>query len=146
MVSMAGKEPVSFDPILDDQRLIMECSNYAQSLAAFDAEFSADPDANKVENVARHADRAAAALEKIAATPAKTAEGIHAKARIVAMVIEDAHGELQKRDEQFLLSFAADVKAFLQSTIDERSRNTLGKRARRGLWSSLARGREVLRR
>jgi hypothetical protein len=143
---MVGKEPVSFDPILDEQRLIKECANYAQSLAAFDAEFSADPDENKVENIARHADRAAAALEKIAATPAKTVEGLEAKARIVAMVIEDAHGELQKRDEQFFLSFAADVKAFLQSTIDERSRNTLGKRARRSLWSSLARGREVLRR
>jgi hypothetical protein len=136
----------TFGPILDDQQLIKECANYAQSLAAFDAEFSGDPEGNKVENVARHADRAAAALEKIAATPAKTAKGLQAKAQIVAVVIEDAHAELQKRDEKFLLSFAADVKAFLQPIINEPSRNTIRQRARRSLWNSLARGREVLRR
>jgi hypothetical protein len=136
----------TFGPILDDQQLIKECANYAQSLAAFDAEFSGDPEGNKVENVARHADRAAAALEKIAATPAKTAKGLQAKAQIVAVVIEDAHSELQKRDEKFLLSFAADVKAFLQPIINEPSRNTIRQRARRSLWNSLARGREVLRR
>ena len=141
---MAGKVPVIFDP--DDQRLIEECSIYAQSLAAFDAGVSADPNENKVENVGRHADRAAAALENIAAISAKTAEGLQAKADVVAMVIEDAHGELQERDEKFFLSFAADVKAFLQSTIDERARNSLERRGRRTLWSSLTRGRQAWRR
>src|SRR5262245_6913073 len=52
---MAGKEPVIFDQIPDDQRLIEECSTYAQSLAEFDAGVSADPNGNKVENVGRHA-------------------------------------------------------------------------------------------
>jgi len=51
---MAGKEPVIFDP--DDQRLIEECSIYAQQLAEFDAGVSADPNGNTVENVGRHAD------------------------------------------------------------------------------------------
>jgi hypothetical protein len=139
---MAGKEPVIFDRIPDDQRLIEECSIYAQSLAEFDEGVSADP---KVENVGRHADRAAAALEKIAAISAKTAEGLQAKAGIVAMVIGDAHGELQERDEKFFLSLAADVKAFLQPTIDERARNTHEKRGRRTLWTSLTRGRRAWR-
>ena len=141
---MAGKVPVIFDP--DDQRLIEECSIYAQSLAAFDAGVSADPNENKVENVGRHADRAAGALEEIAAISAKTAEGLQAKAGIAALVIGDAHGELQERDEKFILSLAADVKAFLQSTIDERARNSLERRGRRTLWSSLTRGRQAWRR
>src|SRR5262245_40223580 len=141
---MAGKEPVIFDP--DDQRLIEECSIYVQQLAEFDAGFSADPNWNKVENIGRHADRAAAALENITAMSAKTAEGLQAKAGIVAMVIEDAHGELQERDEKFFLSLAADVKAFLKSTIDERARNSLERRGRRTLWSTLIRGRQAWRR
>jgi hypothetical protein len=142
---MAGKA-VIFDRIPDDQRLIEECSTYAQSLAEFDAGVSADPNGNKVENVGRHADRAAAALEEIAAISAKTAEGLQAKAGIVAMVIGDADGELQERDEKFFLSLAADVKAFLQPMIAERARNTLEKRGRRSLWTSLTRGRQAWRR
>jgi len=74
---------------------------------------------------------------------AKTAEGLQAKAGIVVMVIEDAHGELQERDEKFFLSLAADVNAFLQSTINERARNSLERRRRRTLWSSLTRGRQA---
>jgi hypothetical protein len=140
---MSGNEPVIFDRIPDDQRLIEECSIYAQSLAAFDAGISADPNENKVENVGRHADRAAAALEKITAISPKTAEGLQAKAGIVAMVIGDANGELQERDEKFFLSLAADVKTFLQPTIDEHARNTLERRGRRTLWSSLTRGRRA---
>ena len=84
---MVGKGPGLFRSILDDQRLIKECSNYAQSLAAFDAEFSAHPDANKVENVVRRPDPSGCSAGKNRGDPAKTAEGIHAKARIVAMVM-----------------------------------------------------------
>jgi hypothetical protein len=94
--------------------LIRECVIYAQSIAAHDAGFNVDPDGNMIHAAPLgdyHIDRAHQALVKISRIPVTTAEGLQAKARIVRA--------LEKHEEAFLLSFAADVKAFLEPTIDE---------------------------
>ena len=103
-----------------DKRLIEECVSYAQSVAAFAAGFDADPDGNNVyaEKIGGHDKRAAEAIEKIAGIAAKTTKGLQAKARIVPMVLKDSEGNLRYRGQNFVLSFAADVKAFLQPIID----------------------------
>lgn len=67
----------------------------------------------------RHASRADLALAKIASTPAHTAEGLQAKARILPMVIDDSGGSMEAVDEDFYRLFAVDVKDFLKPILHE---------------------------
>jgi len=101
--------------------LIDECVIYAQAVGAFEAGFIADPDRN-TDHAARlgqmHDDRAFAALEKIAAMPAKTADSLEAKARIVPLIFQ-SDCVLDEREQACILSFAADTKAFLQTGPDK---------------------------
>jgi hypothetical protein len=99
-----------------DKRLIEQCVIYAQSVAAFAAGCEVDCDDPEVD---RHGDRAMAALKRIAKIPARTAEGLRAKAHILPIVIKDCEGCLNDEDKKFSLSLSADVKAFLQTIIDE---------------------------
>lgn len=104
-----------------DERLINECVIFAQSVAANDAGYDADPDGNNeyaTRAGARHSARAAAALAYISETPATTAEALQAKARIIPAVIKDAAHSMDEREEAFFLSFGADVKDYLQHIID----------------------------
>jgi hypothetical protein len=108
--------------------LIRECVVFAQSIAAYEAGFKADPDGNNAHAAAlgnHHLARARQALVKLSHTPATTAEGLQAKARIVSVVIDEAHQSIERHEEAFLLSFAADVKAFLGPTINEHWRADL---------------------
>src|SRR5271165_5259644 len=61
------------------------------------------------------------ALEKITRMPATTAEGLQAKAHVVPAVIHTAAHMINKREETFLLSFAADVKCFWSRSSTQRS-------------------------
>lgn len=104
-----------------DTALIRECVIFAQSVAAYDAGLAADPDRNSVhaERFAnQYLGRANEALAKISQTPASTAEGLQAKARIVPVVISNAAQSMDDREEAFFLSFGADVKAFLETVLD----------------------------
>ena len=65
-----------------------------------------------------HYDCARQALTKIATMKASTPVGLHAKARILPMVIDDSSGSMEKVDEAFYRSFAADVRAFLDPLIN----------------------------
>jgi hypothetical protein len=96
--------------------LIRECILFVQSVAAYDAGFKADPDGDYAHAARlgdRHLDRASEAFEKISRTPATTTEGLQAKARIVPALIKHAAQSMDEREEAFFLSFAADVKAYL---------------------------------
>lgn len=105
-----------------DKALIRECVIYAQSTAAFQKGFKADPDGNSTQAAAlgdRHSNRAWQALTKITATPATTPEGLCSKARVAAIVFEDNEGGcFENADLEFLKSFAAEVKKFLQPICD----------------------------
>jgi len=105
--------------------LIRECVIFAQSVAACDAGFTADPDCD-FTHAARfgdqYLDRANEALAKISRTPAKSAEALQAKARLVPMVIKNAVGSPDEREVAFFLSFGADVKAFLETVLDAQHR------------------------
>jgi hypothetical protein len=116
-----------------DTALIRECVIFAQSLGAYAVGFKADPDGDNKHAASLgsfHLDRARQALTKLLRTRATTAEGLQAKARIVPMMLDNSAGDLDEDDEAFLLSFAADVKAFLKPTIDEHWRADLA--AKRG--------------
>jgi hypothetical protein len=65
-----------------------------------------------------------------AAQPDRSAGGGMKKTRIVSVVIDEAHQSIERHEEAFLLSFAADVKAFLGPTINEHWRADLA--AKRG--------------
>lgn len=105
-----------------DTALIRECIVYAQSVAAFHKDFKADPDGSSDQAAAmgdRYNNRASQALTKIANTPAATPEGLCSKARIVEIVFEDNEGGCLEADAcDFLKSFGAEVKAFLQPICD----------------------------
>lgn len=107
-----------------DAALIQECVTYAQSVTAWRGGFRADPDGDSCYAApagAKYEDRARQALTTIAATPAKTPDGLCAKARIVSVVFEYNEGcAINEGDRRFLISFGADVKAFLQPICDAR--------------------------
>jgi len=73
----------------------------------------------------RHETLAGEALAEISRTPATTPQGLQAKARIVPAVIKNAAGSPDEREEDFFLSFSADVKAVLQPIIDNEWREAL---------------------
>jgi hypothetical protein len=106
-----------------DKALINECVIYAQAKAAEEAGFKADPDddaAHAALLADRHIMRAMMVLDKITKTPATTAAGLQAKARIVPIVVGHFTDiEVTALDRDFLVSFGADVKAFLAPIIHE---------------------------
>jgi hypothetical protein len=101
-----------------DTALIRECVIYAQSVAALHEGYTADP--GHGDSIAgalgeKYNDRIRQALTKITAMPATTPGGLCSKARIVAVVFRDHEGGcLPELEEEFLKSFAVDVKNFLQ--------------------------------
>jgi hypothetical protein len=103
--------------------LIRECVIYAQSVAAWAGGFDADPDGDSAHAAPlgkSHFARAEQALAKISRTPAMTAEGLQAKARIVPAIMKAAAGCVMDKEEgAFLSSFGADVKAFLEPILDD---------------------------
>ena len=105
-----------------DTALIRECVIYAQSVAAMHKGFRADPGGSSEIAATlghKHTSRAWQALTKIAATPATTPLGLCSKARIVAIVFEDADGQCGEEDQiAFLKSFGDEVKNFLQPICD----------------------------
>jgi hypothetical protein len=105
----------------NDTALIRECVLYAQASGAFDAGFNADPtDSKFAEKLGeRHQRQIDALLHTISTTPATTAQGLQAKARIVPTVISNAAKSMDEREEAFMISFAADVKAFLYPIVHE---------------------------
>jgi len=102
--------------------VIRAAVTYAQAVAAHEAGFRADPEADNV-TAARTGDRYSnisnAALEKLASAPALSAEALDAKARIVALIIDDDAGVMEERSEAFYRSFASDVRKFLEPIIRE---------------------------
>jgi hypothetical protein len=96
---------------------------YAQSVAAHNAGFKADPDGDSADAEtlgARQIARANLALAKITSIPPTTAEGLQSKARIVPMMIDDSLGSrIEDNEIAFLVSFAAEVKKFLEPIINE---------------------------
>jgi hypothetical protein len=104
--------------------VVKQCVRYMQSLAAWRAGFTADPDGDgkTAEPLADYQIKCSKkALVKLARMRATTAEAVQAKALIVSPMIEDNRevGNLEEEEEAFLSSFAADVKVFLQTIIDE---------------------------
>ena len=103
-----------------DTGLIRDCVVYAQSVAARENGFKADPTGNcdfAAPLGDKYLARASDMLFKIAVKNAKTAEGLQAKARIASMVIPDEFRGIGRVEEAFLRSFALDVKEFLEPII-----------------------------
>lgn len=111
----AAKESAS------DAALIRECVAFAQNVAAEEAGFIVDPTdseyASKMGNP--FCRRYNEALHKMGKLSAKTAEGLQAKARVIPIVIRNAIGSPDEREDAFFTCFAADVRAFLDPIILE---------------------------
>ena len=111
--------PVPKSDASTDHGLIRNCVAYAKALGAFHEGSNADPDGNGAfsggsPSFQRLESRARKLLTTIARTPATTANGLEAKARIVPMIMRDADGDFQDREQEFFGSFGAEVKAFLE--------------------------------
>src|SRR5262245_12032920 len=103
-------------PKAADSRLIEACIAYSQSIAAHAATFRASPSDDYSTKSARPAISRATAALRAATKKATTAEGLNAKARIVPIIIDQAEGCFEQDEVNFLASFAAEVKAYLQPT------------------------------
>lgn len=108
---------------LRDASLIRECVAYAQSLAAFNAGFKADPDGS-MKYASKSGDyysrRAEEALNKMSQMKAQTPEGLQAKARIVSDIIGSVQYEgFDGSSAAFLRIFGVEVKNFLQPIVEE---------------------------
>ena len=107
-----------------DVHLIEACISYAQSMAAYKAAHKAAPDdAYADEAQAASLVRAKAALRS-ATKKATTATGLNAKARIVPVIIDDGstgagHYDFDPEQIEYLARFAADVREYLQPTVDD---------------------------
>lgn len=103
---------------LNDTPLIRECVVYAQSIAAFQNGFKADPDGNvkyAEPLCSRHSVRAMHAVTKIAATSAATPVGLCSKARVVAMLVRDNEdGCFEANELKLLEAFGLEVMKFLE--------------------------------
>jgi hypothetical protein len=110
-----------------DAALIRECVVFAQNVAAEEAGFIADPTdseyASKMGNP--FCRRYNEALHKMGKLSAKTAEGLQAKARVIPIVIRNAIGSPDEREDAFFTRFGADVKAFLDPIILEHHKTTI---------------------
>jgi hypothetical protein len=109
--SRKTKSPPPAKPSEDD--LIRACVAYARAISGYDAGFAADPSGNGDEEGNRLWRRSELLLAKIARTPAQTAKGLQAKARIAPVVIK-AGNLPDDSDQTFLASFASEVKEFLE--------------------------------
>jgi hypothetical protein len=103
-----------------DMVIIAAAVAYAQSAAAWRAGFEGDPDGNN-ENAerlgARYKRARDAALQKLANTPASSAEALDAKARIVPIVLDDDCGGVADLSDEFYRAFAADVRKYLEPMV-----------------------------
>ena len=98
--------PVPKSDASTDHGLIRNCVAYAKALGAFHEGSNADPDGNGAfsggsPSFQRLKSRARKLLTTIARTPATTANGLEAKARIVPMIMRDADGDFQDREQEF---------------------------------------------
>ena len=99
-----------------DEMLIRQCVIYAQSIAAYRAGFTTDPDSDSRHATALgepYATRAKVALARIASTPAVSVESLQAKARIVPIVLSGRYGSISDEEQGFILSLANDIAAAL---------------------------------
>jgi hypothetical protein len=108
---------------VSDASLIRECVAYAQSIAAFNAGFKADPDGS-MKYASKAGDyysrRAEDALNKMSQMKARTPEGLQAKARIISDIIGSVQYEgFDGSSAAFLRIFGVEVKNFLQSIVEE---------------------------
>jgi hypothetical protein len=102
-----------------DARLIEACITYAQCMAAHQATFRAAPDDAYSDKFTGAAFKRATTALRAAKSKATTAGGLQAKARIVPIVADDAEGSFEEEQVDFLLSFALDVKVFLDPSVEE---------------------------
>jgi hypothetical protein len=104
----------------NDKALINHCVIYAQSIAAGNAGYAADPDGSCKYAAAlddRHRKRAESALARITNTTPATAAGLQAKARIAPLMLGDKFRLVKIEEQNFLTTFAGEVKAFLEPII-----------------------------
>ncbi|MCC6948830.1 MAG: hypothetical protein IT539_13765 [Bradyrhizobiaceae bacterium] len=117
----------------DDRELIAKCIEYAQALAAFHASFFADPDGNSVnaEKTAHgYLRKAERALEAISTMPARTPEGLEAKARLLMTFCRDQEDFAPSETDRILLKqFVLEVRALLLPMMEERWREKARKAA-----------------
>jgi hypothetical protein len=105
-------------------KLVRKCVDCGASMAADDACFQIDPDGNSTTaHVAcsSHVRRAAKLLSEITKRPARTADGLQAKANLAERLFAwKANCMLGDEEVRYLEAFTADVVHFLEA---ERQRN-----------------------
>ena len=108
-------------PADPDARIIAAAVRFAQCMGGFAAGFTADPDGDfkyagpeKGSSLWREA---AAVLAFLGKHPARSPEGLSAKARIVSVIIDDDTGLFENGGGTFLSSFAADVRTFTEPMV-----------------------------
>jgi hypothetical protein len=109
-----------------DRELIRDCVAFAQAIGGFyagfvaestgNSDFAGGPSGNRMFN------RAHKLLAAIASRPATTAMGLQSKAGIVPLLVQDNEGVFEDSGLEFLLSFASEVKEFLEPLVREEER------------------------
>lgn len=103
--------------------VIRAAVEYASAIAAFHGGFrGAVHGEYKVADQAgaRAWDKVVPAMQRLASTPATSAEALDAKARVLEIIREAPEtNEVTDVTEAFYLSFAADVRRFLEALHDE---------------------------
>jgi hypothetical protein len=104
-----------------DVGLVRKCVECGAAIAAADASYRIDPDgnnANAVVVVVQYERRVKKLLSKIIKTPARSANGMQAKARL-ALAIGKSSGEvgLSEQEEKFFYALAADIDEFMEPLI-----------------------------
>lgn len=102
-----------------EAQIMRLCVQYARLVAGYHNGFEADPTGNKYFAAGGDDEGARDKLVAIAKSPATTAAGICAKARIVPMVLKDDGEIVSPAGADFYKSFAADVRAFTQPLCDQ---------------------------
>jgi hypothetical protein len=104
-----------------EQKLVRKCIECAAAMAASDACYRIDPDENNSTASAIGGDycgQASELLAQIAKMPARTADGIQAKARLAGVVFESASLQYNSPEDEeldFLRSFAVDVERYFDA-------------------------------
>lgn len=112
-----------------DYQLVLDCCTVAAGFYGFAAAFNVDIDDDNKHAAAiggRLYDDARRVLAQVTKTPARTIAGLLAKARLLPIVMADdrgctldpskaVFGSMEESSAAFYLSFAADVKKFLES-------------------------------
>ena len=108
-------------PADPDARIVAAAVKFAQCMAGFAAGFTADPDGDfKYAGPERGSPlwrEAVAALAFLGEHPARSPEGLSAKARIAPTIVKDDTGLFENGGASFLSSFAADVKEFAEPMV-----------------------------